>query len=132
MALLFTDTEGDNLGTINFGTLKPGEKYSVKNGSPFVALLGNTGPGNYEDASVRLGPVANFPSVNYLLIAVTPNPSTPPDPEDWQSAADGPIDTGPIAALDSVAVWVDADVPLSADAGRAQLARLIASGTREE
>lgn len=129
MSLVIMDSGGSGqLGTINLGTLNPGETYSVKNGAPFIAVLSNTGPGDYESVTISLGAVAQYPSINYLRFAVTSDPGTPPDPSDWNAAIDGPFDAGPLAEEGALAIWIDAIVPISADAGRAQLARLVASG----
>lgn len=130
MPLEFFESDGNTpLSTIDLGTLKPGEDYVTKVGAPVQVVLKNTSAHSYTGVEVTLGAVAQFPSIEYARFALGATP--PANPNGWSDHLAGPLVAGTLAQNATVNVWISAVVPLAAEAGRAQLLRLVAEGTRE-
>lgn len=129
MALQWLEDDGDTpAGPIALGTIAPGQSYIGKNGSPYQLVLKNVGANTWDNVAIQLVQVGSFALHQYIRVAIG---DSEPSAEDYVGADDPDLEVGTLEAGESVKVWLDADVPLSAPRQMAQMVSLRAYGEEQ-
>lgn len=130
MALQWFEADGTTpLGSINMGTIAPGETYSDENsGVAKQVVLKNTGLATLENVAIEINAVSTFPANEYVLIATG---ESQPESESFVGHEDDDLAIGELEADASAKVWIDMSVPLAAPRRLAQMVSLRAYGEEQ-
>lgn len=110
-AVAFFDSDGTTpLASVFYGLIPPGSSYFERNSAYRQIIIKNVGDAALEAVLVTIIPAGDRDASANVRIAT----GADPQPEDFKSAADGPLDLGALAVDATASLWVDIIEPAEA------------------